>query len=35
MPDKVKPAIFTGARKEGAGLLVELPAMSVVVLDLK
>jgi alpha-N-arabinofuranosidase len=35
VPDKVKPAAFTGARKEGAGLVIELPAMSVVVLDLK
>jgi alpha-N-arabinofuranosidase len=34
-PDKVKPAAFTGARKEGAALVVELPAKSVVVLDLK
>lgn len=34
-PDKVKPAAFTGARKEGSALVVELPAKSVVVLDLK
>jgi alpha-N-arabinofuranosidase len=35
VPDRVKPAVFSGARKEGADLVVELPAMSVVVLDLK
>jgi alpha-L-arabinofuranosidase len=35
VPDRVKPAVFTGARKDGSDLVVELPAMSVVVLDLK
>ena len=35
VPDRVKPVVFNGARKEGADLVVELPAMSVVVLDLK
>jgi alpha-N-arabinofuranosidase len=34
-PDKVKSAAFNGARKEGAELVVELPARSVVVLELK
>jgi alpha-N-arabinofuranosidase len=34
-PGKVKPAAFLGARKEGNELVVELPAKSVVVLELK
>jgi alpha-N-arabinofuranosidase len=34
-PDKVRPALFAGARKEGNDLVVELPAHSVVVLELK
>lgn len=34
-PAKVKPALFSGAKKEGNGLVVELPAQSVVVLELK
>jgi alpha-L-arabinofuranosidase len=34
-PNKVKPAAFNGAKKDGADLVVELPAMSVVVLELK
>ncbi len=34
-PDKVKSASFNGARKEGGELVVELPARSVVVLELK
>ena len=34
-PDKVRPAAFNGAKKEGSDLVVELPAMSVVVLELK
>ncbi|GGB16826.1 alpha-N-arabinofuranosidase [Puia dinghuensis] len=34
-PNRVKPAVFNGAKKEGADLVVELPAMSVVVLELK
>ncbi len=34
-PDKVKSAVFNGARKEGNVLVVELPAKSVVVLELK
>jgi alpha-N-arabinofuranosidase len=34
-PAKVKPASFSGARKEGNELVVELPAQSVVVLELK
>lgn len=34
-PDKVKPVAFNGARKEGSDVTVELPAMSVVVLELK
>ncbi len=34
-PDKVKTASFTGARKEGEELVVEMPAQSVVVLELK
>jgi alpha-N-arabinofuranosidase len=33
-PDKVKPAVFKGARKEGDELVVEMPPMSVVVLEL-
>jgi alpha-N-arabinofuranosidase len=35
LPNRVKPAVFNGAKKEGADLVVELPAMSVVVLELK
>ncbi len=34
-PGKVKTAVFDGARKEGSALVVELPPMSVVVLELK
>jgi alpha-N-arabinofuranosidase len=34
-PNKVKLANFTGARKQGANLLVDLPAKSVVMLELK
>ena len=34
-PDKVKPASFSGAKKQGDELVVELPAQSVVVLELK
>lgn len=34
-PDRVKPAPFPGARKQGDELVVELPARSVVVLELK
>jgi len=34
-PGKVKPAVFTGARKEGNDVVVDLPAQSVVVLELK
>jgi alpha-N-arabinofuranosidase len=34
-PDRVKPAVFNGAKKEGNALSVELPPMSVVVLELK
>ena len=34
-PDRVKPVAFNGAKKEGNDLVVDLPPMSVVVLDLK
>ena len=34
-PNKVRPAVFNGAKKDGGDLVVELPAMSVVVLELK
>jgi alpha-N-arabinofuranosidase len=34
-PDKVKTALFSGAKKQGDELVVELPAQSVVVLELK
>jgi len=34
-PNRVKPAGFGGAKKEGNDLVVELPALSVVVLELK
>jgi alpha-N-arabinofuranosidase len=34
-PDKVKPVVFNGAKKEGDDLVVDLPAASVVVLELK
>jgi len=34
-PAKVRPAAFSGAKKEGNDLVVELPARSVVVLELK
>jgi alpha-N-arabinofuranosidase len=34
-PAKVKPAVFTGARKEGDDVVVEMPAKSIVVLELK
>lgn len=34
-PSKVKPAKFTGARKEGNELVAELPPHSVVALELK
>ena len=33
-PDKVKPVVFKGARREGDDLVVEMPPMSVVVLEL-
>ncbi|MBS1660654.1 MAG: alpha-N-arabinofuranosidase [Bacteroidetes bacterium] len=33
-PDRVKPAVFNGAKKDGNDLVVEMPAMSVVVLEL-
>ena len=33
-PNKVKPAVFNGARKDGDELVVEMPPMSVVVLEL-
>jgi alpha-L-arabinofuranosidase len=35
LPAKVRPAIFSGAKKDGNDLVVELPAESVVVLELK
>jgi alpha-L-arabinofuranosidase len=34
-PAKVKPVAFTGARKEGDDVVVEMPAVSIVVLELK
>ncbi|WP_431214286.1 alpha-L-arabinofuranosidase C-terminal domain-containing protein [Puia sp. P3] len=34
-PDRVKPAVFNGAKKDGNSLSVEMPPMSVVVLELK
>ncbi|HEX7904116.1 MAG TPA: alpha-L-arabinofuranosidase C-terminal domain-containing protein [Chitinophagaceae bacterium] len=34
-PDLVKPVKFSGAKKEGNDLIVELPAQSIVVLELK
>jgi alpha-L-arabinofuranosidase len=34
-PAKVKPAVFAGARKEGDDVVVEMPAKSIVVLELK
>ncbi len=34
-PDKVKPAVFKGARKQGGDLLITLPPMSVVLVELK
>ncbi len=34
-PDKIKDAVFTGAKKQGNQLVAELPALSVVVLTLK
>ncbi len=34
-PDNIKPMPFKGAKKEGNDLVVELPALSVVVLELK
>jgi alpha-N-arabinofuranosidase len=34
-PDKVRPAAFGGAKKDGGDLVVEMPAMSVVALELK
>ena len=34
-PDNIKPVAFKGARKEGNELVVELPPLSVVVLELK
>jgi alpha-N-arabinofuranosidase len=34
-PGRVRPVEFGGARKEGDGLIVQLPPMSVVVLELK
>jgi alpha-N-arabinofuranosidase len=34
-PARVKPAVFTGAQKQGDDLVVEMPAQSIVVLELK
>jgi alpha-N-arabinofuranosidase len=34
-PAKVKPVVFTGAQKQGDDLVVEMPAESIVVLELK
>ncbi|RYE16746.1 MAG: alpha-N-arabinofuranosidase, partial [Sphingobacteriaceae bacterium] len=34
-PDKIKTTVFTGAKKQGAQLVAELPPLSVVVLTLK
>ena len=34
-PAKVRPAMFTGVQKQGDDLVVEMPAMSIVVLELK
>jgi alpha-N-arabinofuranosidase len=34
-PAKVRPTVFTGAKRDGNDLVVELPAQSVVVLELK
>jgi alpha-N-arabinofuranosidase len=34
-PDKIRPMAFTGAKKQGDELMIELPAQSVVVLELK
>jgi len=34
-PEKVKPAVFSGAKKQGGELVVTLPPKSVVVLELK
>ena len=34
-PGHVKPVVFKGAKKEGNDLLVELPPLSVVVLEIK
>jgi alpha-N-arabinofuranosidase len=34
-PGTIKPAVFTGAKKEGSDLVVVLPKLSVVVLELK
>lgn len=34
-PDKIKPAIYTGAKLSGSGLTLTIPAFSVVVLELK
>ncbi|MGI4752084.1 MAG: alpha-N-arabinofuranosidase [Janthinobacterium lividum] len=34
-PNKIKPAVFNGAKKQGSQLVAELPALSVVVLTLK
>jgi alpha-N-arabinofuranosidase len=34
-PDKIKPVAFAGAKKQGDELMIELPAESVVVLELK
>jgi alpha-N-arabinofuranosidase len=32
---KVKPAVFSGVRKDGNDVVVEMPAKSIVVLELK
>ena len=34
-PGKVKPVVFNGAKKQGGELVVTMPAMSVVVLEVK
>jgi alpha-N-arabinofuranosidase len=34
-PGKVKPAVFNGVKKEGGELVVTLPAMAVVVVEVK
>jgi alpha-N-arabinofuranosidase len=34
-PSTIRPAVFSGARKEGNSLVVDLPAKSIVVLEIK